>query len=184
MNYETYKEKILKLFLEDDEVTYEQEYTRDEKQEFLDENTFDYHEAYEAECRAYDKGDVDVFGDDNLKSYLFNLAFECHLYHQNKEGDDVESVKADYPMTLSEFTEKVTEELVKVCHNVYGDSRETTLNDLDKALEEDSSLISAEYDRYCYTYDKASGRDDDFPVDYPFNDLGNAVYSIRMWLYF
>lgn len=96
----------------------------------------------------------------------------------------MESVKADYPMTLSEFTEKVTEELVKECHRVYGDSRETTLKDLDKALDEDSSLISAEYDRYCDTYDKTSGRDDDFPVDYPFNDLGNAVYSIRMWLYF
>lgn len=41
MDYETFKDKILKLFLEDDEVTYGQEYTRDEKQEFIDENTLD-----------------------------------------------------------------------------------------------------------------------------------------------
>lgn len=171
------------MFLKDDEIIYGKKYTREEKQEFIDANTFDYHQAYEAECKDYDNGDRTVFDNDNLRTYLFNLSFECHLYHQDK-GDSVkEIIEGDYPISLDEFTEKVTEELVKDCHDIYGDDRQTTLDDLNRALGEDSTLISSEYRKYCDTYDKTVNRDE-MPKNYPFNDVSNAVYNIRMWLYF
>ena len=183
MNYEEFKNKILNLFINDSEVIYEQDYTKKEKQEFIDNNTFDYHQAYEEECEEYDNGDKTVFQDDNLKTYLLNLSFECHLYHQAKNQSTKENKNTKYPMTLDEFTEKVTEELIKDCNKIYGDSREATLKDLDEALSEDSTLISAEYMRYCDIYDNVTDRNE-LPKNYPFDNLSNAVYAIRTWMYF
>ena len=183
MNYEEFKNKILNLFINDSEVIYEQDYTKKEKQEFIDNNTFDYHQAYERECKEYGGGDKTVFQDDNLKTYLLNLSFECHLYHQIKKQPMQENKNTEYPMTLDEFTEKVTEELIKDCNKIYGDSRETTLKDLDEALSEDSTLISAEYIGYCDIYDNVTDRNE-LPKNYPFDNLSNAVYAIRTWMYF
>jgi len=183
MNYDSFKNKIIELFLNDKEIIYEKEYSKEEKQEFIDNHKFDYHESYEDECKAYDKGDKTVFQINNLKAYLFNLAFECFLYHTAKNQSAKDIVEELYPMTLNEFTEKVTDELIKECHNIYGDDRETTLKDLNKALEDDPTIISAQYRSYCNDYDKSQGRDD-VPENYPFNNLSNAVYHIRMWLYF
>lgn len=183
MTYEKFKNTILDLFINNDDIYYEKKYSKKERQEFVDNNNFDYKDAYKEECNAYDEGDKTVFEKENLETYLINLSFECFIYHGSKDEPVKEIDESEYPMTLDEFTEKVTEKLIEDCHNIYGDDRETTLGDLNNALQEDSTLISAEYDRYCDIYDNSLGRSDVSEI-YPFDKLSNAVYAIRMWLYF
>ena len=116
LTYEEFKNKILTLFLEN-EWEYHKKFTKKEKQEFIDNHDFDYHESYRKECMNYDEKNINVF--DNQKEvsgYMRGLLDDCDLYlyrktHPQKELEKVDESK--YPMTYNEFYKILREKLLE-----------------------------------------------------------------------
>lgn len=54
VTYNTFKNRILEFFLEKD-WNYNTTFTREQKQEFLDNHELDFTESYNEECQNYDK---------------------------------------------------------------------------------------------------------------------------------
>ena len=156
MTYEEFKNKILTLFLEND-WEFRREFTREEKQEFVDNHNFDYHESYRDECRNYDEGNINVFDNhgDAFK-YIMGLLDDCDMYfyrktHPRKELEKVDESK--YPMTYNEFYKILREKLLEDAIEIRGVPEEEAKERIDACFKPDTDDGYIYYLQSCEDYD-------------------------------
>lgn len=68
MKYNEFKEKIIKLFLDEEEYYYGKKYSKKEKEEFLNYRG-DFKQNYRNACYYYDIGENKNFNDEDLFFY-------------------------------------------------------------------------------------------------------------------
>lgn len=170
--YTEFKNKLLHEFLETNDK-YTRNLTRQEKQEFINQNNFDFHEAYKTETRNLEQGNQNIFETpEETQKYVKGLLFDCEVYYTDQESTKAETGdNMKYPMTYEEFKDKITELYVDVARRRWNDSRETALADLERYFKEyDTDRLKSDYHDCCELYDKAENGETDMPVDNVFSD--------------
>ena len=187
VSYDTFKNNILKYFLEKD-WSYNTEFTKEQKQEFIDNHNFDFRESYQEECDNYDDGLLNVFTTpEDTRKYVMGLLFDCENYFNSKET--LESQKSDvdeskYPMTYNEFEKVLGELFVERAPKMYRDvSTEEAKEGWQNFLKEQGPFYDT-YKDYCEMYDNPSKRD--VPKEEVFSKtiIGRQTYSMVQWVFF
>lgn len=192
ITYDQFKKGILNAFLEKD-WKYNRKFTKDEKQEFVDNNNFDFKESYEEECNNYDEGLLNVFDTpDDINKYIMGLLFDCEMYFNSKESQKApEEKKIDeskYPMTYNEFKGKITELYIKLAKRKWNDSEETAINDLNNYFREyDTDELWSDYVDCCEWYDKSLKGYTEMPPENVFGDehlSSSYIHPIEQYVEF
>ena len=194
LTYTQVRDKLLDMFVNYD-WEYKRDFTKEQKQEFLDNFNFDFHEAYRDECRNYDEGRPNIFTGDEGVYYILGLLEECNLYYISKETiEDTSEEKvideSKYPMTYEQFKEKILEILIRNVSQQYGDSAEKITEDYNKYLNEVSPKhVWYDYVERCEMYDLALEHPEkaNIPLEYVFDDAslsGGPVHVLEGWMYF
>ena len=187
VSYDTFKNNILKYFLEKD-WSYNTEFTKEQKQEFIDNHNFDFRESYQEECDNYDDGLLNVFTTpEDTHKYVMGLLFDCENYFNSKET--LESQKSDvdeskYPMTYNEFEKVLGELFVERAPKMYRDvSTEEAKEGWQNFLKEQGPFYDT-YKDYCEMYDNPSRSD--VPKEEVFSKtiIGRQTYSMVQWVFF
>lgn len=168
MSYEEFKNKILKLFLEN-EWEYHKKFTREEKQEFIDNHefdthVFDYHEAYMNECKNYDEGKANAFNNnDEASRYMRGLLDDCDLYFFSKAYPLVGYEKIDeskYPMSYKEFYKILRENLLVNAVEYMKVPEDEAKKRIDHYFRPESDDGYGYYLKSCEIYDKYKAEGD------------------------
>ena len=189
VSYDTFKNNILKYFLEKD-WEYNTKFTKEQKQEFIDEHKFDFRESYQEECDNYDKGFINVFTTpkDTYK-YILGLLFDCEMYFNSKGNEESQKSELDvdeskYPMTYKEFEKRLGELFIDKAPKMYRDvSTEEAKEEWQNFLKEQGPFYNT-YKEYCEMYDNPSKRD--VPKEEVFSRpiIGRQTYSMVQWVFF
>lgn len=187
VSYDTFKNNILKYFLEKD-WSYNTEFTKEQKQEFIDNHNFDFRESYQEECDNYDDGLLNVFTTpEDTRKYVMGLLFDCENYFNSKET--LESQKSDvdeskYPMTYNEFEKVLGELFVERAPKMYRTvSTERAKEGWRNFLKEQGPFYDT-YKDYCEMYDNPSRSDVPREEVFSRNNIGKNTYSMVQWVYF
>jgi len=164
VSYNTFKNRILEFFLEKD-WEYNTKFTREQKQEFLDNHEIDFQESYDEECQNYDKGLHNVFdtpGDTH--KYILGLLFDCEMYFASKTLPEESTKKkvideTKYPMTFKQFKEKMIELLIRDAGKISNVPPEQVPLDVEEFLKEQPTYLSDIYQECCEEYDNSSNKD-------------------------
>ena len=164
---EEFKNKMLTLLLEND-WEFRREFTREEKQEFIDNHNFDYHESYREECRNYDESNINVFDNhDDAFKYILGLLDDCNMYfyrktHPRKELEKVDESK--YPMSYKEFYKILREKLLENAIEYRGVPEEEAKETINSNFKQGTDDGYIYYLKSCKAYDK-------------YKSEGNPVYK-------
>lgn len=187
VTYETFKNKLLEQFLEKN-WDYNTKFTKEQKQEFIENHNFDFTESYQEECDNYDKGLLNVFTTpEDAHKYILGLLFDCEMYFNSKEMDKSQKSGIDeskYPMTYMEFEKTLGELFIETAPTMYTDvSTEDAKQGWQDFLKEQGPFYST-YRDYCEMYDDPSKRD--VPQEDVFSKsiIGRQTYSMVQWVYF
>ena len=187
VTYETFKNKLLEQFLEKN-WDYNTKFTKEQKQEFIENHNFDFTESYQEECDNYDKGLLNVFTTpEDVHKYILGLLFDCEMYFNSKEMDKSQKSGIDeskYPMTYMEFEKTLGELFIETAPTMYTDvSTEDAKQGWQDFLKEQGPFYST-YRDYCEMYDDHSKRD--VPQEDVFSKsiIGRQTYSMVQWVYF
>ena len=190
VTYNTFKNRILEFFLEKD-WNYNTTFTREQKQEFLDNHELDFTESYNEECQNYDKGLLNCFDTPSeTHKYILGLLFDCEKYYAPQEAAKQSPKNKGYSMTYDEFEEKFLELLVKSATEQYNVSEQQVKKDFDNFVKENSDSVRYDYRERCQMYDYALVHSDEeyiIPADKVFSDdsLDSVpVYETLTWMYF
>ena len=122
VTYNVFKNRILEYFLEKD-WDYNTKFTKEQKQEFLDNHNFDFKESYREECDNYDNGFKNVFTTpEDTHKYILGLLFDCEMYFNSKENEESQKSEIDeskYPMTYKEFENTLGELFIERAPKMY-----------------------------------------------------------------
>lgn len=187
VSYDTFKNNILNYFLEKD-WEYNTKFTKEQKQEFIDNHNFDFRESYQEECDNYDNGLLNVFTTPtDTQKYVMGLLFDCEMYFNSRETEKSQKLEIDeskYPMTYKEFEKTLGELFVEDAPKMYkdvstGEAKREWLN----FLKEQGPFYNT-YKEYCEMYDNPSKRD--VPKDKVFSRpiIGRQTYSMVQWVFF
>lgn len=187
VTYNTFKNKILEYFLEKD-WEYNTKFTKEQKQEFIDNHNFDFKESYQEECDNYDKGLLNVFTTPtDTHKYILGLLFDCEMYFNSKETDETQKSEIDeskYPMTYKEFENTLGELFIERAPKMYRTvSTERAKEGWKNFLKEQGPFYNT-YKDYCEMYDDSTKRD--VPKEEVFTkpSIGRQTYSMVQWVYF
>ena len=176
VSYEQFKDTLLRVFLERD-WEYDRKFTKEEKQEFIDNNNFDFKESYEWECKNYDAGRLNAFDTpEDAHKYIMGLLLDCEMYFASKESSEKVTTaggidESKYPMTYNEFKNKIMELYVKAAKKRWNDSEEVARNDLKSYFKEyDTDELWSDYVNCCEWYDKSLKGLNDMPPENVFGD--------------
>jgi len=181
VNYETFKESILKKFVDGD-WKYNTNFTREQKQEFIDEHNFDFTESYKEECENYDQGNKNVFTTpEDTSKYIYGLLFDCEHYFNSKNTSRQSSKSMNdgkYPMDYDDFEEKLGELFPLVAQQLYTDiNNDMAVDDWNKFIKEESSQTFT-YNELCEEYDKGN------KVAFSEERMRKIASEIADWIYF
>jgi len=189
VSYDTFKNNILKYFLEKD-WEYNTKFTKEQKQEFIDEHKFDFRESYQEECDNYDNGFKNVFTTpkDTYK-YILGLLFDCEMYFNSKGNEESRKSELDvdeskYPMAYKEFEKTLGELFIDKAPKMYRDvSTEEAKEGWQEFLKEQGPFYNT-YKDYCEMYDNPSKRDVSKDEVFSKPIIGRQTYSMVQWVYF
>ena len=159
LSIEEFKEKIINLFLNEEEYYYRKKYSKEEKEEFIKYDN-DFKQDYRNACYHYDIGENKNFSAKDLFFIVESLSVGCHSYFYRKNSS-VKLEKGKYPMTMDEFKEKVTDLFFKTYSNP------SLYDERVKAIEDEGpNLWNMLYGQACYDYDRAVERYYNYESDY------------------
>ena len=187
VTYNVFKNRILEYFLEK-EWDYNTKFTKEQKQEFIDNHNFDFKESYEEECDNYDKGLLNVFSTpEDTHKYVMGLLFDCEMYFNSKENEESQKSEIDeskYPMTYKEFENTLGELFIERAPKMYRTvsterAKEGWLNFL-----KEQGPFNRIYEEYCEMYDNPSKRDVAKKEVFTRQIIGRQTYSMVQWVFF
>ena len=159
MKYNEFKEKIIKLFLDEEEYYYGKKYSKKEKEEFLNYRE-DFKQDYRNACYYYDINENKNFNDEDLFFIVESLSVGCHSYFYRKDSS-IKFEKGKYPLTMDEFKKKVTTLFFKTYYDP------SLYEERVKAIEDEGpNLWNMLYGQACYDYDRAVDRYYNYESDY------------------
>ena len=187
VTYNVFKNRILEYFLEKD-WDYNTKFTKEQKQEFIDNHNFDFKESYREECDNYDNGFKNVFTTpEDTHKYILGLLFDCEMYFNSKENEESQKSEIDeskYPMTYKEFENTLGELFVEDAPKMYRDvSTEDAEREWQKFLKEEGPFNRI-YEEYCEMYDNPSKRDVSKEEVFTRPIIGRQTYSMVQWVFF
>ena len=187
VTYNVFKNRILEYFLEK-EWDYNTKFTKEQKQEFIDNHNFDFKESYEEECDNYDKGLLNVFSTpEDTHKYVMGLLFDCEMYFNSKENEESQKSEIDeskYHMTYNEFENTLGEIFIERAPKMYRTvsterAKEGWLNFL-----KEQGPFNRIYEEYCEMYDNPSKRDVAKKEVFTRQIIGRQTYSMVQWVFF
>ena len=187
VTYNVFKNRILEYFLEKD-WDYNTKFTKEQKQEFVDNHNFDFKESYREECDNYDNGFKNVFTTpEDTHKYILGLLFDCEMYFNSKENEEPQKSEIDeskYPLTYKEFENTLGELFVEDAPKMYRDvSTEDAEREWKKFLKEEGPFNRV-YEEYCEMYDHPSKRDVSKEEVFTRPIIGRQTYSMVQWVFF
>jgi|GEM_PF-1600729 len=188
MTYEEFKENFLKVFVER-EWEYNRNFSCEEKQEFVNNHDFDFHEYYNEECEKYDKKERNIFESSEDKLYpVDRLLFDCDMYYISKEvikeeSEELNIDESKYPMNYQEFKEKMIGSLFKHT-NHYKMSKDEVISDLIEFFENDPRYLLYSYREKCEEYDELIANSHTVQATYVFCEgrLSGDAFNWGTWL--
>ena len=187
VTYNTFKNKILEYFLEKD-WDYNTKFTKEQKQEFVDNHNFDFKESYREECENYDKGLKNVFNNpEDTHKYVLGLLFDCELFFNSKENKESQKSKIDeskYPMTYSEFETVLGELFIEEAQSMYTDVTREDAEEGWKNFLKEERPFNRIYEDYCDMYDNPYKTDVSKEEVFTKPVIGRQTYSMVQWVFF
>lgn len=164
MNYDEFKEKIIKAF--HDIKWHYLSFTDKEKEEFINKGNPDFHNYYENDYMKLE--DASIKEQELLISRIaLNLFDECDSYFndtpiKNFSDNEVEKVdESKYPMSFKEFMKTYKRLLIEDAVNDRGVSEDTAKKDIDSLFKDGTDDGYNTYKKHCDAYDdyKSKGWD-------------------------
>lgn len=188
LTYEQFKEHLLRIFVER-EFDYDRTFSCEEKQEFVDNHDFDFHEYYNSECEKYDKNQPNLLELSEDQIYPVDaLFFDCDIYYISKEvlkeeSEEVNIDESKYPLTYSLFKEKMIGSLIKHT-NRYVMSKDEVISDLIEFFENDPEYLLYSYHKKCEEYDELIADSRTVQAKYVFCDdrISGDTFNWGTWL--
>ncbi len=187
VTYIVFKNRILEYFLEKD-WEYNTKFTKEQKQEFLDNHNFDFKESYREECDNYDKGLLNVFTTpEDAHKYILGLLFDCESYFNSKEVDESQKSEIDeskYPMTYEEFEKLVGKIFVRDAPKQFTDVTVEEAKQGWKQYLKENGDVRFTYEERCEMYDNFSPKHDKNSVFDEEALSAGPVYYMIQWVFF